>query len=594
MRITTSSCPSIGLLLDILATGYQRDLIEGVARATAGRAANLLVFVGGWFWDESLSTEANVLYRHVGKPALDGVVVATSTLINRIGAEPGRRIIRGFDLPSVSVGLPVDGVPSVMADNRTGLYELCRHLVEDHGYRELAMIAGPEYNDESQERVQACKRALAKLGVKLDDERVTHQGFLISSGKQGVHELVTARGLRLEGLDAILCASDLIAEGALSALKERGLRVPDDVALTGFDDLDRARYLIPPLSTVRQSVVNLGLNAGRVLLQSLDGVDAPPSIVLPSETILRRSCGCQGASVTALRLSRAPENRSSRNPAAALTLLRRHDVICAVLSRAAQGRFATGDAGWESRWVMGLFSDLGDPRETGFLAQLEGTLRALASRRTELELCQELLGVLRQEALTALDDAGASRRLEDIMHSARLMTSAALERLEVSRRLETTEALQGALFGVARLARAVGQEDFWQQLERELLALGIHTAFVTRYDAEAPERSSYVFGFSALAPLPQLQGTEFPTVALLPKDLLRRPRDYGILVQCLVYGGRAIGTLLLSLTAKEIGCYAPFASLVAVELAGGGGRLGFGVLRSLPGLVEAGTAGAGS
>jgi DNA-binding LacI/PurR family transcriptional regulator len=571
MRITTSSCPSIALLVDFLATGYQRDLIEGVALAVSRRGANLFVFAGGWFLDESLNAEGNVIYRHIAKPAVDGVAVAMSTLINNLGAEPGRRVLRNFKLPSVSIGLLVDGVPSVGVDNATGLSELCRHLVGDHGYRRFAMIAGPAHNDESQERVRVAQHTLSKFGVTLAEENVTRQGFLISSGREGITELVDRRHLKLNQLDAIICANDLIAEGALATLGKQGVRVPEDIALTGFDDLDRARYLIPPLSTVRQPLVELGQTAGRLLLQWLDGIEAPPVSMLPSESVVRRSCGCLGSSAKAppiaVETSAPSSRRSSGGSAGALQLVRRHDLICAALSRAAQGRFSGADTGWESRWVMALFSDLGDRQGLCFLPQVEAALRNLASKRSELELCQEILGVLRDESLLALEDVPASRRLEDMLHAARLMTSSAIERLEVSRRLETTQALNGTLFAVARLTRLVGHTDFWPTLESELVELGIHTCFVTLYTAASGDTSSYLFGFSSAEPLPKdLAGTLFPSEALLPRDILRRPRDYAILVQALVFGHRSLGTLLLSLTAKDIASYDPFASLIALEL----------------------------
>jgi hypothetical protein len=170
--------------------------------------------------------------------------------------------------------------------------------------------------------------------------------------------------------------------------------------------------------------------------------------------------------------------------------------------------------------------------------------------------------------LIALGDSSASRRLEDLVHSARLMTSSALERLEVSRRLETTAALNGTLFAVARLMRLVGHADFWPHLERELKDLGIHTCFVTRYLPGSFATSTYLFGFSSVEQLPgDLAGRSFPSAALLPNELLRRPRQHAMLAQTLVSRRQAIGTLFLSFTAKDIATYEPFSAVIALELA---------------------------
>jgi phosphoserine phosphatase RsbU/P len=572
MRLTTSFCPSIGLLLDYLASGYQRDIIEGVSRAAAARGSNLLLFVGGWFLDDSLETEGNVIYRQVTKTSVDGAVAAMSTLINKLGADAGRKIMPGLGVPCVSLGLSVPGTTSVGVDNRAGLLDLCRHLAGDHGYRRFAMIGGPEQNEESIERIETCKKTLTALGATLDESHITRQGFMISSGRAGIKELLDHRRIDPDKLDAVICASDLIAEGALLELGERGIRVPRDLALTGFDDLDRARYLIPPLSSVRQPLIELGATSARLLLQSLDGVESPVSTTLPSTAVIRGSCGCVGASArvegsTALRRASGAGARALEG---GLQLMRRMDLICASLSRAARGQFTGADLGWESRWVLAVFADLGDQQETGFLPQLETTLGNIAKDRTQLELCQELLGVFRDESLIALGDSNASRRLEDLVHSARLMTSSALERLEVSRRLETTAALNGTLFAMARLMRLVGHPDFWGHLERELIEIGIHTCFVTRYAPGSFATSTYVFGFSSFEALPgDLAGRTFPSPALIPNDLLRRPRAHPMLVQALVSRRQAVGTLFLSFTAKDIASYEPFAAVISLELARG-------------------------
>lgn len=568
MRLTTTSCLSIGLLLDFLAPGYQRDILEGVSRAVARRGANLLVFVGGEFADEQLSTDGNIVFQSAKKPAVDGVVAPMSTLTNKVGPELGLRILRGLGVPSVSLGLTIPGVPSIGVDNRAGLRSMCHHLAEEHGFRRFALIAGPEQNEESQQRIATCREALAELGVTLTEDRVTRQGFLPRCGRDGIKELFERRGFGPDNLDAIICANDLIAEGALLAMRVRGVRVPEDIAVTGFDDVDGARYLVPPLSTVRQPLIDLGAAGARALLQSLDGLQVPLNQTLPSSAIIRASCGCVAAGPK--KAPALPSSVASRRALdGALQLLGRRDVICTALSRAAQGQL-TAEAGWEGRWVMALFSDLGDHKERRLLSLIEGLLCKLAEKRGELELCQELLGVLRDEALSALDDMGACRRLEDILHAARLTTSGAIERLEVNRRLHTTSALYGTLSAVARVMRAVGQPSFWERLAEELRELGIHTCFVSRYVGGGYESSSYVFGFSDVEPLPAgLAGKVFPASALLPDDLIRRPRDFALLVRPIFTGQRALGTLLLSLTANDLAAYEPFASLLALELGRG-------------------------
>jgi LacI family transcriptional regulator len=277
MRITTSTCPSVGLLVDWLAHGYQDDVVEGVERAASQRGANLFVFVGGSFLNEALAEANNTAFAGARHPVVDGVVALSGTLVNPLGAGACERILESLDVPVVSVGVPIASGSTVGVDNHAGLTALCEHLVEAHQARHIAMIAGPEESHESEERIAACRETLALYDITLRESHVTRQGFWLEHGRQGVVELLDRRRLMPGQVDAIVCASDLLAEGALEELTARGLRVPEDVKLTGFDGIDRGRYLSAPLTTVQQPFVELGCAAARSLLQKLDGATVPDS-----------------------------------------------------------------------------------------------------------------------------------------------------------------------------------------------------------------------------------------------------------------------------------------------------------------------------
>lgn len=568
MKLTTVSCPSIGLLVDWLAIGYQGDIIQGVTRAAAQRGANLLVYFGGAFTDEALVDANNAVYASARQPVVDGVIALTSGLVGVLGADACGRVLKSLGVPVVSIGVPLDFAPSLGVDNRAGLIALCEHLVQEHDRKRFAMIAGPASSVESEERILACRETLARFGIELPESHVTRQGFQIESGAEGIAELFDRRGLNPAELDALLCANDLSAEGALLELNERGRRVPEDLVITGFDGLDRGRYLTPPLTTIAQPVVELGYAAGRSLLQSLDGVDVPRQETLPSTLIVRGSCGCVGS---AERPADAPKRRA-RSSGTSSVLLEQRVMICAALSRAAKGQMSAAGAGWEERWLMALLEDLRVADGRALLSLVQTLLLRQAKERNTLELCEQVLATFRQQALSQLSDADATRRLEDIMHEARALAWAALERLEVNRRLTTTGTLYSVLHSLERLARVVTQPEFWSTLQTELIGLGIHTCFVSRIEDLAPSTSRLVFAFSQVEPQAQRWvGELFPNQALLPGSQLRQRREYPLVVRNLVHSRRTLGSVLLSLTARDVAIYESFAALIALQLSDKGG-----------------------
>ena len=149
---------------------------------------------------------------------------------------------------------------------------MTRHLIA-RGHRRIAMVCGPQRNYDAAERLRGYHTALAESGIEHEASLVVRGDFSELSGYGAVSQL-----LELEPRPtAIFAANDSMAIGALSALREAGLRVPDDVAVAGFDDIPLARYMNPPLSTVHVDISQLGERAAALLLTSLKKGQSPAS-----------------------------------------------------------------------------------------------------------------------------------------------------------------------------------------------------------------------------------------------------------------------------------------------------------------------------
>ncbi len=192
-------------------------------------------------------------------------------------------------------------VDVVGAENRTGTKALAGHLVEQHGRTRLFFVAGPEEAPDARERLSAFAEAVAEHpGVMAAG---SFQGlFATLSGQLAVREILagTRRALpdavaRGELPDAIVCANDQMAIGAIRELRASGLRVPQDVAVTGFDDMHAAALVTPALTTVHQPMRLLGQRACSRLLERIAKPDLPRLVErLPAELVIRQSCGCNG------------------------------------------------------------------------------------------------------------------------------------------------------------------------------------------------------------------------------------------------------------------------------------------------------------
>lgn len=178
--------------------------------------------------------------------------------------------------------------PSIMVEDRSGAREITNHLIERHGRRRIAFLRGPEGNEDSLLREQGYREALAASGIAFDPALIGNGEFYADPARTTVARWL-AEGLEF---DAIFAGDDGSASGALVALSQAGKRVPQDISLVGFDDAPVACYLNPQLTTVRAPSDRVGREAIQQLVRLIETGQADSITVLPTELVIRQSCGC--------------------------------------------------------------------------------------------------------------------------------------------------------------------------------------------------------------------------------------------------------------------------------------------------------------
>lgn len=209
---------------------------------------------------------------------VDGVMVASMH-----GADPLPAALAARGVPVVTSGRPLDGeaVPYVDVEHAAGVHTAVRHLIAT-GRRRIATIAGPQDMVAGIERLAGYRTAMA--GASLPTT-VAIGDFTRESGAHAMASLLETD----PALDAVYVASDLMADGALRTLRRAGRRVPDDVAVVGFDDIEVARFTDPPLTTVRQPVDEIGRHIARQVLRLSAGERIEQALILPTELVLRET-----------------------------------------------------------------------------------------------------------------------------------------------------------------------------------------------------------------------------------------------------------------------------------------------------------------
>lgn len=265
---------SIGVLTQDVSSPFYGDMLRGIESGLSG-SGYLPIFADGHWHPEEENAAIDVL---LGRK-VDALIVLG-------GAVPDERLRQvAGQLPLIVFGRLVEGLEDrcLRLNNEGGAYHLTKHLIE-FGHRRIAHIAGPKSHRDARDRRAGYERALSEAGLKILPELILEGDFLEPSGFLAATRLLEGREL----FSAIFAANDQMAYGARLALYRKGVRVPDDLSLVGFDDLPSSTYTTPPLTTVRQPTYDLGSAVAAGVLRMLGG--APPN--LPSvdlQLVLRES-----------------------------------------------------------------------------------------------------------------------------------------------------------------------------------------------------------------------------------------------------------------------------------------------------------------
>ena len=273
--LITRRTDTVGALLPDLHGEYFSELIRGIDQAARARGLHLLVSSSHGDADEA----AAALRAMNGR--VDGLIVMSP----HADAEFLSHNLPG-SLPAVLLNTEVDlpGHARFVVDNFGGARLMTRHLA-GHDRKCIAFIGGPFGNHEAQERLRGYRAALG-AGMR---ELVFEGDFSEESGLSAGRHIALTKPRP----DAVFAANDMMAIGCLVALKESGLRVPEDVALGGFDDIPIARYVSPALTTIRVPIAALGMAALDALVKAVETPATPagPLTVIPVELVVRGSCG---------------------------------------------------------------------------------------------------------------------------------------------------------------------------------------------------------------------------------------------------------------------------------------------------------------
>lgn len=285
--------PVFGLQITNLHEEYPKLIWQGVVDQAEELDIDIIILRG-----ESLNTpyiwgyQCNAILELIKPTSMDALIIASGTVCNFItNKEFVQYIDKLSPIPLVSLSIPLEGHPSVIVDNSSGLREAIIHLITEHHRKKVAFIRGPKNNMEAEIRYRTYLDTLELLGIEQDDRLVIEGNFTVGSGIESVKELLDNRKC---DFDALIASNDNMAIGAMKELLARNIEIPDAVSIVGFDNIPDCENIIPPLSTVKQPIYLQAKKAVKLAYDQFLGKKTQETVILPTSFKSRSSCGCIG------------------------------------------------------------------------------------------------------------------------------------------------------------------------------------------------------------------------------------------------------------------------------------------------------------
>jgi signal transduction histidine kinase/DNA-binding LacI/PurR family transcriptional regulator len=569
----SSERKTIGVFASQVGRAWGTEFLAGVSAAAEERDVNLVHFIGGKLAPIVTDDKTKLSFGlyDLAKPGhLDGLLL-TADVAYGVSPEHLKTFSDFYgSIPIVTQSVKLDGASMFIPNNEEGMRAAVRHLIQEHGYKRIAFLRGLNGQIDAEQRFQAYQDELKANNLRFDEDLVVDGDYTTDSGKAAIRVLLDERRLRVQ---AIVAANDSMAFGALEALQQRGVRVPDDVAVTGFDDLREAQVTGVPLTTVRQSFFTAGKRAMETLLKRINGDTVPQVIMTPTQLLTRWSCGCLPENVRQAAVAPrdvAKTGRLENKREAALRALLNSAGVGEQDTALLQFRDAFGRA-----WDGFLLTLNSKSSSDDFLKTINAMIELMQRHGLVPAVWHNVISMMRRYALGGINSHTAMLQAENLFQQARLLAGELSQRSQAYRRL-VLEQQENQLHGFSfSMAPAMSMDEIGAAISTHFPVMGIERWYVMFYsDVTAPQSIS--------APPPesynlllQYEGSHFEipqkrttmgTGQLIPRGKTPADHRYAAVVMPLSLARNRFGFMWVEMGPRDWEIYVRIRNLVSSAL----------------------------
>lgn len=513
---------TLGILINNLDTEFQQEIWNGAEAAAKKQNCNIM-FLGGGAPNSPYdnSEQYAKLYDYISSETVDGLISISGTIGGYIGLEALIQKIKKLmgNVPILNYGPSFPGIPSAVFDNTSGIQSMVEHLVTVHQRKKLVLMGALDTSVDGSERKAGFLRALKKYNLKPAQE-----GLLIGEYRYGLAYKNLSEWLKKGyDFDGVVASSDSMAFACYHALRDRGIKVPEEVSITGVDDFLSARYFDVPLTTIRQPVHEIAFWAVESLVKMISEKQIVQDKLFESKAVIRQSCGCFSQS----------------------TMLSRTDISKKRLLN--ELHFIDKKVQQD---LIELYHSLleGKTEEEFFLRHFQSIIRK-KSIHSEINTSWEIIISLFRKILYESSSRSDLNKQEEILHKLRTMVKEKAEQVHAVNLLKFRLQMVNVQYASAGTVSSFSLERFVQGLPINLKMLNINNCFISLLEPGTREsQSRLIFGFYQNKELEiPSSGVLFLTSKLFPRDLVPSGQRFNYYVETLFHEKKQIGLIVLGL-----------------------------------------------
>jgi signal transduction histidine kinase/DNA-binding LacI/PurR family transcriptional regulator/AraC-like DNA-binding protein len=555
------------ITLALLTTGAidpnNQAIWAGVDAAASDSGVNLICYPGRLVKSPiEFEAQRNVIYRMLDAQSIDGLVVMGG--INAwLNLEETYEFLQEFaPRPIATTGIVLEGIPGVSVDNYHGMYQVVTHMATTHNCRRIAFIRGQAGHQEAIDRYQAYLDVLDEYNIPFASELVYQGNFKESGGIQAAKAFLDERRVQF---DALVAASDNMAIGAMKTFQERGLHIPLDVAIAGVNDEEQGLVVNPPLTTAPLHFFEQGYQAALMVLSQINGDKVPSKVVLPTQMVVRQSCGCPDPLVTHAKATPRMEKIDSFTE----EILQLNSLVFGGADSRLQISVNYPVQEVFPTLLRSFLDECRGNTEGKFLRLFVETLQKTTKSNNDFPRWHEIISLLRQFTISELLDHQSRLKMENLVHQARVIIGESARRYNAYQDLQADEKLHN-LGEISQSLNVVNSiEELTDVLERSLLLLNISHCYLFIYEDpfETEKLARFIFSYECHQRVFfNLHGEVFPARQLLPDSLLKTSHQHSFVVEPLYFREDQLGYAIFGSDPREEAIYEILGGQISASL----------------------------